>query len=145
MRRAGGGGRVNEVIDANVPRFNQACVAALTGIAFVVQSWPLVAIVAIVLGTSRFLGPKYALFTQVYVRALRPRLRGAVVTKPAAPAAFAQLLGVVLLSLATVLLIVEASAAGWIVTLAVTALASLGGFGGVCVGCIIYDKATDRS
>ena len=35
-------------VDVNVPRFNQLCVAVLTGLAFVVQAWPLVAIVAVI-------------------------------------------------------------------------------------------------
>ncbi len=131
-------------IDANVPRFNQACVAVLTAIAFVVQSWPLVAAVALVLGVTRFVGPRYALFTQIYVRFVRPRLRGEVVTEPAAPPRFAQLLGFLLLSLATVLFLVGASTLGWIVTLIVTLLATLAAVTRICVGCIIYDKAVDH-
>jgi len=131
-------------IDANVPRFNQACVAVLTAIAFVVQSWPLVAAVAVVLGFTRFVGPRYALFTQIYVRFVRPRLRGEVVTEPAAPPRFAQLLGFVFLSLATVLFLVGASTLGWVVTLIVTLLAALGALARICVGCIIYDKTVAR-
>jgi len=136
---------VNGEIDANVPRFNQACVAALTAIAFVVQSWPLVAIVAFVLGMSRFLGLRYALFSQIYLRALRPRLHGPVVTKPAAPPRFAQLLGFLFLSIATALFLIGATTIAWIVTLAVTALGALGAFARICVGCIIYSRLTDRS
>jgi hypothetical protein len=129
-------------IDVNVPRFNQACVAALTGLAFVTQAWIIVPLVAIVLGATRFAGPRFGLFTQIYVRWLRPRRTSPVVTEPAGPPRFAQLLGVVFLGLASVLFLGGLMVAGWVVTLLVTALATLAATTRVCVGCIIYRKAT---
>ena len=129
-------------VDVNVPRFNQACVAALTGTAFVVQWWPLVAIVAVILALTRFVGPQVGVFTQIYVRAIRPRSSAPVETEDAAPPRFAQLLGVAFLSLATILFVAGLDVAGWIVTLAVTALATLAAATKVCVGCIIYERAT---
>lgn len=128
-------------VDVNVPRFNQACVALLTGVAFVTQVWVLVPIVAAILALTRFAGPRYGLFTWVYVGLLRPRLSGPVATEPAGPPRFAQLLGVVFLALATVLFAVGWMTPGWVVTLMVTALAALAATTRICVGCIIYERA----
>lgn len=128
-------------VDVNVPRFNQACVALLTGVAFVTQVWVLVPIVAAILALTRFAGPRYGLFTRVYVGLLRPRLSGPVATEPAGPPRFAQLLGVVFLALATVLFAVGWMTPGWVVTLVVTALAALAATTRICVGCIIYERA----
>ncbi|MGH8874750.1 MAG: DUF4395 domain-containing protein, partial [Acidimicrobiia bacterium] len=88
-------------VDVNIPRFNQAMVAGLTGLAFVLQ-WPwLVAIVFLVLAATRFMGPRAALFTLVYLRWVRPRLDGPREFEEAAPPRFAQLLGTIFLGAAT--------------------------------------------
>ncbi|MGI9642584.1 MAG: DUF4395 domain-containing protein [Acidimicrobiia bacterium] len=129
-------------VDVNVPRFNQACVAVLTGLAFISQWWPTVAFVAIVLALTRFAGPRYGLFTQIYLRFVKPRLDGTVETEPSGPPRFAQLLGVVFLGLATVAFLLGASLFGWALTLMVTALAALAATTKICVGCVIYERAT---
>ena len=129
-------------IDVNVPRFNQACVAVLTGLAFVIQWWPLVTVVGAIVAVTRLAGPEYGLFTQVYIRLIRPRLAGEIETEPSAPPRFAQMLGIAVLGLATVLVIAGATAAGWIVTLFIPALATLAATTKICVGCIIYERAT---
>jgi Domain of unknown function (DUF4395) len=128
------------MVDQNVPRFNQACVALFTGLAFVLSWWPLVAIVAIVLALTRFVGPKVGVFTQVYVRFVRPRITAPVVPEAAAPPRFAQLLGVIFLGSATAFFVLGAPVVGWILTLAVTALAALAAVTKICVGCIIYER-----
>lgn len=126
-------------VDVNVPRFNQALVAILTGIAFLVQWWPLVTLVAVVLGATRFLGPRFGIFTQAYLRWVRPRLGGPLETESSAPPRFAQLLGVIFLGAASALFVFGFGAAGWTLTLAVTALAALAATTRICVGCMIYE------
>lgn len=128
-------------VDVNVPRFNQAMVAVLTGLAFLAQWWPLVAAVAAVLIVTRLGGARWGLFTQIYLRAIRPRLAGPVETEDAAPPTFSQTLGAVFLGLAVVLFAVGASIAGWTVTLVVFALAALAATTRICVGCILYERA----
>jgi len=128
-------------IDVNVPRFNHAMVAGLVGIAFVAQWWPLVAATAVVLALTRFAGARWGLFTQVYLRVVGPRLAGPGETEPVAPPRFAQLLGVVFLTGATVLFVTGLSAAAWIVALVVFALALLAATTRICVGCILYERA----
>ncbi|MBT8216317.1 MAG: DUF4395 domain-containing protein [Acidimicrobiia bacterium] len=129
-------------VDVNVPRFNQAMVAALVGIAFVVQWWPLVALTAAVLAVTRFAGPEWGLFTQAYVRLIRPRRDGPTVTETAAPPRFAQLLGTLSLGLATGLFVAGWEAAGWAIALIVFALALLAATTRICVGCLIYERTT---
>lgn len=127
-------------VDVNIPRFNQACVALLTGVAFVLQAWVLVAFVAAVLAATRFAGPRLGLFTQFYVHVFKPRMAGPVETESAEPPRFAQLLGVVFLTIATILLVLGYAKAGWLVTLLVTALATLAATTRICVGCFIYES-----
>jgi Domain of unknown function (DUF4395) len=128
------------MVDVNVPRFNQACVAGITAIAFVLGTWQLIPVVAIVLGLTRFGGPGAGLFTQTYIRLIRPRLDGEVTTEPVAPPRFAQLIGFVFLAAASIAFLVGFMTLGWVITLVVTALATLAAATRICVGCIIYEQ-----
>jgi hypothetical protein len=128
-------------VDVNVPRFNQAMVALLVGLAFVIQWWPLVATTAGLLALTRFGGPRLGLFTQTYVRTIRPRLAGPIETEAAAPPRFAQLLGALFLAVSSVLLLAGLTVVGWIVALAVFALALLAATTRICIGCLVYERA----
>jgi hypothetical protein len=131
-------------VDVNVPRFNQGMVALLTAIAFVTQWWPLVAIVLAIIALNRFAGPRYGLFTQIYLRLIRPRLSGPVETEPAAPPRFSQTLAVIFLGAATVAFLADSMVPGWVITLMVTALATLASTARICVGCILYERFAER-
>jgi hypothetical protein len=128
------------MVDVNVPRFNQACVAGITAIAFVLGIWQLVPVVAVVLGLTRFGGPEVGLFTQVWIRLIRPRLGAEITTEPVAPPRFAQLVGFIFLAGASVAFVLGFITTGWIVTLIVTALATLAAATRICVGCILYEQ-----
>lgn len=127
-------------IDVNLPRFNQGCVAVLTGLAFVLQWWPLVAITAAIVAITRFGGHRVGLFSQVYLRLVKPRLAGPIETEWAAPPRFSQTLAVIFLGGATVLLAAGLTAIGWAITLMVTVLATLSAAARICVGCIVYQR-----
>ncbi len=129
-------------VDVNVPRFNQAMVALLVGIAFVLQWWPLVAATAVVLGATRFGGPRWGAFTRAYGRLIRPLLAGPIETEPADPPRFAQLLGFLFLTGSSVLLLAGFSVAGWLIALGVFALGLLAATTQICVGCIIFQRVT---
>lgn len=131
-------------IDVNVPRFNQAWVAALTALAFVLQVWPLVAATAALVALTRFGGPTYGLFTQLYLRLVRPRLARPITTEWADPPRFSQLLAVIFLSGATLLFLGGIDPVAWAVTLMVTALATLSAAAKICVGCIVYTWFVSR-
>ncbi len=131
-------------VDVNVPRFNQAMVAAAVGVAFALHWWPLVAVTAGVLALTRFAGPGWGLFTQAYLRLVRPRRRRPIETEEAGPPRFAQLLGVVFLSAASALFAIGWSVAGWTLALIVFSLALLAATTRICVGCIFYERVIDR-
>ena len=130
-------------VDVNIPRFNQAIVAGLTGIAFVVQAWQLVAVVFAIVAITRLAGARYGLFTQLYVRFARPSRSQPIETEWSAPPRFAQLLAVIFLGAATVLFIAGFPVVAWTVTLIVTALATLAATARICVGCVIYQKIVE--
>ena len=134
------------MVDVNVPRFNQALVALLTGAAFVFDLPAVVAVTFAVLAISWLGGPPAALFTRIYVALVRPRFQpdGPTEFEPAAPPRFSQMLGAVFLGAATVALYSGATAVGWTLALIVTALAALAATARICVGCIIYEKAIVR-
>lgn len=133
-------------IDVNVPRFNQAMVALITALAFVVQAPWLVGLTFVVLAASWALGPRFALFTQLYVRLVRPRLQpgGPTEFEDPRPPRFAQLLGTLALGAATLSFALGATTAGWVLTLLVTGLAALAAATRICVGCMIYQRAVRR-
>ncbi len=132
-----------QTVDVNIPRFNQAAIAALTGAAFIAQIEWLVALSAATLIISFFGGPRFAPLTRLYVGAVRPRLQpnGPVEFEAAAPPRFAQLLGSIFLSIATIAFVFDLSALGWTLTLTVTVLAALAAGARICVGCLIYERA----
>ncbi len=134
------------MVDVNIPRFNQALVALLTGAAFVFDLPAVVAVTFAVLAVSWLAGPSVAPFTRLYVAFVRPHLQpdGPTEFEPAAPPRFSQMLGALFLGAATVALYFGASALGWTLTLAVTALAALAAAARICVGCIVYERAIDR-
>lgn len=131
---------MNAMVDVNVPRFNQTCVALLTAVAFVLGWWQIVAVVAVILGLTRFGGPRVGLFTQIYLRLIRPRIDGETVTEASAPPRFAQLIGFIFLVVATAVFLAGFDTLGWVITLIVTALATLAAATRICVGCIIYEQ-----
>ena len=134
---------VTPTVDVDVPRFNQAVVAVLTGVAFVLQQPWLVAGAFAVLAVSWLGGPNFAPLTRLYLSVVRPRLRpdGPVEFEDARPPRFAQLLGAVFLGFATVSFLVGGGVVGWTLTLLVTALATLAATTRICVGCLIYQRA----
>lgn len=133
-------------VDVNIPRFNQALVAILTAIAFVLAEPWLVGLTFAVLAISWLGGPATALFSQLYVRLVRPYFDpdGPSEVEPAAPPRFAQLIGTIFLGAAVVALAADMTALGWGLTLIVTALAALAAATRICVGCILYERVIAR-
>ena len=127
-------------VDVNVPRFSHGMVALLTGLAFVFQLAWVVTFAFLLLIFSWAFGPRLAPLAQLYVRVVRPRLRpgGPTEFEDSRPPRFAQLLGAAALGAATVAFLVGAEAVAWILTLAVTGLATLAAATRICVGCALY-------
>ncbi len=130
------------MVDVNIPRFNQAVVALLTGLGFVLQAEALVAVAFALLLASRLLGPRRAPLTALYVRVVGPRLQpdGPTEFEDARPPAFSQWLGVAFTGAALVAFIVGFTVIGWALAVIVAVLATLAAAARICVGCLFYER-----
>ncbi len=126
-----------DVIDARGPRTLQSTVAIVTALAFLLDAWWLVALMALQLIVGLLLGRRYCLPCLLWFRVLQPRFGEGRIEDARVPR-FANILGAIFLTLASILLAGGLTTAGWAVTLMVTGLASLSGISGICVGCEMY-------
>jgi hypothetical protein len=125
-------------IDPRGPRFNQAMIAALLLLGFVLDWEPLVPATAVVLGLGAALGPRFGPFLALYAHIIRPRLGPPAELEDPRPPRFAATLGTVVLAAATVAFLANGELVGWVLALVVAFLAGLAASTGICVGCEIY-------
>jgi len=125
------------VIDARAPRFNQAVIGLAALLAFAFQWWPLLSLAALQLALALAFGPRVCLGCTVYFKLVRPRL-GPGPLEDARPVRFANLVGFVFLSLASLAHALGFHILGWVLGLVVAGLALLAATTGLCVGCAIY-------
>ncbi len=129
--------RDTDVIDARAPRFNQASIGLLALLAFVTGWWPILALLAAQLIIGLRFGRRYCLACVAYFELVQPRL-GEGPIEDSRPPRFANQLGAVVLSAATLAHVVGLSTIGWALALLVAALALLAATTGLCVGCEMY-------
>jgi hypothetical protein len=129
--------RDTDVIDARGPRTNQAVIGTLSLLAFVLDLQWIPAILAAQLFIGLTLGRRFCLPCLLWFEVLQPRF-GEGRIEDARPPRFANVVGVVFLTSATILFIAGATTAGWVLTLIVAALALLAATSGICVGCEMY-------
>lgn len=126
-------------VDHAALRTNQMFIMLLLGVAFVLNSWPVVAFVAAVmlLGTAV---PALGLFKLVYQYLLKPQgwVKPDVQVDNPAPHRFAQGFGGVVVLAAVVALVSGAAVVGWALAWLVVVLAGLNYFVGFCAGCFVY-------
>lgn len=126
-------------VDRSALRANQAFIITFLIIAFLLNSWLLVAFVGLVmlLGTAV---PRLSLFKQVYRHLLLPtgRVKADVIPDNPEPHRFAQGFGGVVLALAVTVLLLGQAIVGWSLVWLVVILAGLNLFLGFCAGCFIY-------
>ena len=126
-----------DVIDSRAPRFNQATIGLLAALAVATGWWWLLGVLGLQLLVGLTLGRRFCLPCLAYFELVQPRF-GEGPLEDARPPRFANLVGAVFLTAATV-----ASAAG-LVTLGnmlggiVAALALLAAATGFCTGCEAY-------
>lgn len=126
-----------DVIDARAPRANQATIGTLALLAFVVDWWPLLAILAIQLFVGLRFGRRYCLPCLAYFELIQPRI-GEGPVEDSRPPRFANQVGLVVLSAATVAHLIGLTWLGWALGLLVAALALLAATTGFCAGCELY-------
>lgn len=126
-------------VDHSALRTNQAFIIGLSVLAFVLNSWLLIAFVSAVMLVGTVF-PSAGLFKAVYFSALKPRgwVKPDVKVDNPEPHLFAQGFGGVVLLIAVLALIGGVPVLGWALTWLVIALAALNLFAGVCVGCMMY-------
>jgi hypothetical protein len=126
-------------IDQTGLKVGQALTIVLLLLAFVLNSWILVAVVAV----AQLLGgldASFAPYRLVYLHLVKPSgiARPNVIVDNPEPHRFAMLVGAVVNTLATIALLAGASTVGWLLTWIVIALANLNFWLNFCVGCLIY-------
>jgi hypothetical protein len=126
-----------EVIDARAPRFNQAVIGMLALVAFLTGWWPLLGLLALQFALGLTLGRRWCLPCVAYFELVQPRLGEGELEDARAPR-FANMIGLVVLTAATVASAAGLHTLGWALALLVSALALLAAVTGFCTGCEIY-------
>lgn len=123
-----------DVIDSRAPRFNQAVVGALSVLAVVTGWWWLLALLAAQLVIGLTLGRRFCLPCLAYFELLQAVV-GEGRLEDARPPRFANMVGVVFLSAASLSFVLGASVLGSVLGLLVAGLALLAAATGFCAGC----------
>jgi hypothetical protein len=129
--------RDTDVIDARAPRTNQAIVGTLSLLAAITGWWPILGVLAGQLAIGLVFGRRYCIPCLLYFEAIQPRI-GEGPIEDSRPPRFANIVGAVFLSAATVSYLVGLPTVGLALGLVVAALALLAAITGLCVGCEIY-------
>lgn len=125
------------VIDVRGPRTLQTTVAIVTALAFVLDAPWLVALMAAQLIIGLTLGRRWCVPCVFWFKVLQPRFGEGRIEDSRAPR-FANILGAIFLTVASLLLFAGFTTAGWTISLMVTGLASLAAISGICIGCEMY-------
>jgi len=126
-----------DVIDARAPRFNQATIGVVSVLAVLTGWWPLLGLLAAQLGIGLRFGRRYCLPCVAYFELVQPRF-GEGVIEDSRPPRFANQVGFVVLTTATVAWAIGLTAVGAGLGLLVAGLALLAATTGLCVGCELY-------
>jgi uncharacterized protein DUF4395 len=126
-----------DVIDARAPRFNQATVGIVSLVAVLTGWWPLLGLMGAQLGIGLRYGRRYCLACVAYFEFVQPRF-GEGPIEDSRPPRFANQIGFVVLTSATLAWAVGWTAIGAALGLLVAALALLAAATGLCVGCELY-------
>ena len=125
------------VIDSRAPRTNQAVIGSLAMLAFVVDAQWLIALLALQFILGLTLGRRWCLPCLLYFEVIQPRM-GEGRLEDSRPPRFANQVGAVFLSVATISFLAGAATFGWVLALIVSTLALFSAMSGVCLGCEMY-------
>jgi hypothetical protein len=126
-----------DVIDRRAPRANQLAIGVLALVAFVTGWWPILGLLALQLVIGLTLGRRWCLACVAYFELVQPRFGEGPLEDSRSPR-FANVMGAVVLTTATVAVAAGYSTLGWALGLLVAALALLAAVTGFCTGCEIY-------
>ena len=126
-----------DVIDRRAPRANQLAIGVLALVAFLTGWWPILGLLALQLVIGLTLGRRWCLACVAYFELVQPRFGEGPLEDSRSPR-FANVMGAVVLTTATVAIAAGYSTLGWALGLLVAALALLAAVTGFCTGCEIY-------
>ena len=126
-----------DVIDRRAPRANQLVIGVLAVLAFVTGWWLILGLLALQLLLGLTLGRRWCLACLAYFELVQPRIGEGLLEDARSPR-FANIMGAVVLTIATAALAAGFSTLGWALGLLVAALALLAAVTGFCTGCEIY-------
>jgi hypothetical protein len=126
-----------QVIDERAPRVNQAVVGSVALVAVLTGWWWLLALLALQLALGLALGRRWCLACVAYFELIQPRL-GEGRLEDSRPPRFANLIGLVVLTSASIAYAIGAETVGAGLGLLVAALAILAAATGFCAGCTAY-------
>jgi Domain of unknown function (DUF4395) len=126
-----------DVIDSRAPRFNQATIGTLALVAVLTGWWPLLGLLALQLAVGLTIGRRFCLPCLAYFELVQPRF-GEGPLEDARPPRFANMVGLGVLSVATLAYAVGLTTLGVLLGLLVSALALLAAATGFCAGCEAY-------
>jgi Domain of unknown function (DUF4395) len=129
-----------DVIDSRAPRTNQLVIGLVSMFAVATGWWWLLAVLALQLAVGLTLGRRYCLACVAYFVFLQPRF-GEGPLEDARPPRVANMVGLVVLSAATVSYAAGVPILGGALGLLVAALALLAAVTGFCTGCEAYKLA----
>jgi hypothetical protein len=126
-----------DVIDSRAPRFNQATIGVLSILAVLTGWWWLLAILAAQLVIGLTAGRRFCLPCLAYFELVQPRF-GEGLLEDARPPRFANMVGIVVLSAASVAYATGHATLGAALGGLVAGLALLAAATGFCTGCEAY-------
>ena len=129
--------RDTDVIDSRAPRVNQAVIGSLSLVAFLAGAEWLLPVLAAQLAIGLTFGRQYCLPCLFYFEVIQRRF-GEGPLEDSRPPRFANIVGVVFLSAASIAVYAGAETFGWALALTVAALALLAATTGLCMGCQMY-------
>jgi hypothetical protein len=129
--------RDTAVIDSRAPRFNQAVVGVVSVVAVATGWWLLLALLALQLALGLTLGRRWCLPCLAYFELVQPRF-GEGKLEDSRPPRAANLVGLGVLSAASLAYLLGAPLLGAALGLLVAALALLAAVTGFCTGCEAY-------
>ena len=129
--------RDTQLIDERAPRVNQVVVGLVSLLAVATGWWWLLALLALQLAVGLTLGRRWCLACVAYFELVQPRF-GEGRLEDARPPRFANLVGLVVLTGATLAYLAGLETLGAVLGLLVAALALLAATTGFCAGCTAY-------
>jgi uncharacterized membrane protein len=126
-----------QLIDERAPRVNQAVVGLVSLLAVGTSWWWLLALLALQLALGLTLGRRWCLACVAYFELIQPRI-GEGRLEDARPPRFANMVGLGVLSAASLAYLAELDVLGAALGLLVAVLALLAATTGFCAGCTAY-------